>query len=358
MDIQNINSKRLLGMTLRDIHRQDYNDISLDSFRKQFTNSHNSLKKKKIAPLGDSEKSLILELHDKGYTNIDIAKAIKRNDTTVGRFLRSKGRTSNAFVLSDRNKTRIISLYQAGLSGRQIWERYFSDVCCQKTVEQFVRDEGISRRSGVYNSSITSNYFHEINNANKAYLLGYIYADGHITNKNIRLECVADDRELLEYAIKEFSPTSKIHVYNKKGRLMNYCYVGNVDIVHDLNLIGFNSKKQGCNVEIPTLDSRFYPDFVRGLFDGDGTAWVQNEALHISICLDAKPALQIEKILKSAGVLTKPTNNIIDMSKYGSHIHHLRITRKHDVLAFCKYIYYQKDVYKLQRKFTKILHNL
>ena len=109
---------------------------------------------------------------------------------------------------------------------------------------------------------------------------------------------------------------------------------------------------------LPELDKDLYRDFLRGVFDGDGTTWVQNGTPKVSICFDHNQACEMEEILKEAGVITKPNNNIIDMDKYGSNISHLRITRLKDVKAFFNYIYYDQNLFCLTRKYKKFKNSL
>ena len=45
--------------------------------------------------LNENEKELILKLFDEVYNTFEIAKRIKRNDSTIGRFLKRNGLKSN-----------------------------------------------------------------------------------------------------------------------------------------------------------------------------------------------------------------------------------------------------------------------
>ncbi|MGX6978952.1 hypothetical protein ACWN8V_06815 [Vagococcus elongatus] len=310
--------------------------------------------------LTDGEKETILKLNDEKYTNVDIANILNRSDTTIGRFLKKCGRTS-AFSLTAKEKDLVKTLYcEEYLNSVEIWERHFKERCNQKTIELTVKNGGYSRGQGRgnYNRNTVHDYFKEIDNSNKAYVLGYLTADGRVTGKLLRLECAKKDEEIIDFIISEICPTAVKKDYERRGHLYTVCYLGSIDIVNDLKQYNVVKGKQCANLEFPEIPKRFYPDFIRGYFDGDGTITgkvksVDNCQGYAAFCVDEKFGVTLDKILKNEYVLTKSANNLVDMSKYGSNILSLRISRIRDVLALYEYLYYSKDIFWLDRKFQK-----
>lgn len=309
-------------------------------------------------PLSNKEKKKIVELKEKGFDTVQIGKIIKRHDSTVGRYLKQCGYVNDGNFkekLNPEMKKDILRLYtEERKTVKQIREEYGYNFVCAGTIEKLLRKHGVTRLGGNHNWSNNSDYFKNIDTGSKAYVLGYLLADGSNTGKGIRLMCTYKDKEIIEYVRDEITPSNEIreYVYGKKH--MAYCSVGSSDMMEDLENLNFIKNKQCANLHFPKIPEELYPDFIRGYFDGDGCVTYTNNQLKISICADLNQAKDLEEILKNAKVITKENNNIVDMSKYGSNIYNLRIGRKDDVRRFFDYIYRNdnKDIFKLKRKYN------
>lgn len=308
--------------------------------------------------LSEKEKEKIVELKEKGFNTVQIGELLKRNNTTIGRYLKQCGYVNDGNFkekLTDEMKEEILRLYTEGRKTvKQIREEYGYNFVCAGTIEKLLRKHGVTRLGGNHNWSNNSDYFKSIDTGSKAYVLGYLLADGSNTGKGIRLMCTYKDKEIIEYVRDEITPSNEIreYVYGKKH--MAYCSVGSSDMMEDLEKLNFIKNKQCANLHFSKIPEELYPDFIRGYFDGDGCVTYTNNQLKISICADLNQAKDLEEILKNAEVITKENNNIVDMSKYGSNIYNLRIGRKDDVRRFFDYIYRNdnKDIFKLKRKYN------
>lgn len=309
-------------------------------------------------PLSNKEKKKIVELKEKGFDTVQIGKIIKRHDSTVGRYLKQCGYVNDGNFkekLNPEMKKDILRLYtEERKTVKQIREECGYNFVCAGTIEKLLRKHGVTRLGGNHNWSNNSDYFKSIDTGSKAYVLGYLLADGSNTGKGIRLMCTYKDKEIIEYVRDEITPSNEIreYVYGKKH--MAYCSVGSSDMMEDLENLNFIKNKQRANLHFPKIPEELYPDFIRGYFDCDGCVTYTNNQLKISICADLNQAKDLEEILKNAKVITKENNNIVDMSKYGSNIYNLRIGRKDDVRRFFDYIYRNdnKDIFKLKRKYN------
>ena len=129
---------------------------------------------------------------------------------------------------------------------------------------------------------VNENYFNKINTEEKAYWLGFLYADGSVRLHKersgiLRLKLKNSDKDHIEkfnkclesnYPIKE-----RIEIVQKNNKKYNcYCSfvnIYNTKIVKDLYNIGcVNNKTQ--KIRLPKLDSNVLSHFIRGYFDGDG----------------------------------------------------------------------------------------
>ncbi len=126
-----------------------------------------------------------------------------------------------------------------------------------------------------------SNFF-KIWSNHMAYILGFIVTDGclvehkngynalNITNKN---------RKILENILKILESTHKISVKSRGGTSrFEYFQIQIRDriIYEDLLKLGIMPRKSKI-IRLPKVPSRFFGDFLRGCFDGDGSVTVWQE---------------------------------------------------------------------------------
>lgn len=214
--------------------------------------------------------------------------------------------------------------YLNGETARNIWNDY-KDICSESTVERKIREMGISRGKGVifsieknkeniiqdfltgkyycyelakkYNcnehtiygilkkaniavqtgkrSSCIENYFEEINTPNKAYLLGFITADGAIIgkyNSNCAIEVHEKDIGLIEFAKQEINPEATI-TECKNDKKSNYrINFSSKQLCNDLSKYGIVPNKSKIIEKLPIelIPENLINYYFRGLIDGDG----------------------------------------------------------------------------------------
>lgn len=133
-----------------------------------------------------------------------------------------------------------------------------------------------------------SNFFEKINTPEKAYWLGFLYADGYISKTNeLRINLKKDDEEHLQKflnAIEATNTTIKYSIKTDKNKIYYQAYIGIRDkkIVNDLNDKGcVNKKSLILTFPKEKVPSRLYSHFIRGYMDGDGS-------IHYTQCGKAK----------------------------------------------------------------------
>ncbi len=111
-----------------------------------------------------------------------------------------------------------------------------------------------------------------------AYVLGFFAADGYITvNKrggqfwSIQIT----DKDLLYHIKRCLKSEHKISKKTGKGNNKNLyrLQIGSFEMCDDLRMLGYGERKTKCLV-IPNVPDKYFSDFVRGYFDGDGNVWV------------------------------------------------------------------------------------
>lgn len=149
-------------------------------------------------------------------------------------------------------------------------------------VKRVLVKNNIEIRSNNYykTKEIDIDFFVKIDSEEKAYVLGFMYADGYISGKYFGFKQSAKDREILEKIRVALKSKHKIGEYinnNGYGQGKAYCSlaISNEKMVSDLQNLGvvFNKSKilQFPNQE--QVPSHLLRHFVRGYFDGDGSIY-------------------------------------------------------------------------------------
>jgi hypothetical protein len=111
-----------------------------------------------------------------------------------------------------------------------------------------------------------------------AYVLGFLYADGNIiyTKRGTWFWSLQiTDKDILE-EIKKVIGSSHAISEKKKRDNQKQTYrlqVGSKDMCGDLLNLGLTERKSKT-ILFPEVSSEYFPDYLRGYFDGDGGVWV------------------------------------------------------------------------------------
>lgn len=144
-----------------------------------------------------------------------------------------------------------------------------------RAVRRVLKEEGINTR--LKNRYILDeNYFDCIDTESKAYILGFIYADGFVGDEKFNNIVIAvNDLEILEFIAKEFKFTGNIRKTKKGGFENSKCgYSLNFSskiMASRLREIGLYPNKSLTIDTLPQIDKKLVRHFIRGYFDGDGS---------------------------------------------------------------------------------------
>jgi hypothetical protein len=117
------------------------------------------------------------------------------------------------------------------------------------------------------------NYFEIIDNEEKAYFLGFIFADGCVTNDIIKyryqltIKIHNKDIGILEKFIKSID--GEMNIRKDKKRDICEVFLSGKKIIKDLENLGVVQNKT-FSVKYPQIDEKLEKHFLRGYFDGDG----------------------------------------------------------------------------------------
>lgn len=159
--------------------------------------------------------------------------------------------------------------------------------------------------------------FENIDSPEKAYVLGLIMADGGLYYSRqsgayqTKIKLKQSDKQLLIDIQNEFSFFTEPRLERRKdGHHSYYIYRYNKQCFLDLQSNGILERKsyENCNkVFMPDLTDSMFFDYLRGLFDGDGTIF-QDSKGRIRIDLVGKNQLLFQDIVEKLYILDIKAN--------------------------------------------------
>ena len=312
--------------------------------------------------VSEEEKRIWAERYLKGETARSIWKDYQQySESTISRNIKkmgiSRGKGINPY--HESIKEQVISEYLIDKKSTfvSLGKKYnISD----RTVSSWIQERGIKRKqpSGKI-SSCNEDYFENIDNPNKAYLLGFITADGAVTGKKnyapntCSIEVKDSDIDILLFAKQEINPKAKIIdcYYNKKtNKKISF---SSKKLCDDLKKYGIVKNKSKIIKEVPInlIPKNLLPFYFRGLIDGDGCIH-KNGA--ISIYSGSKDfIISIQKILCEEA-------NVKQLGIYKGTSYFISWSSKTDKEKLYNYLYKNKldKAYYYKRKYNRLFNSL
>lgn len=227
--------------------------------------------------------TLILNEYNKTHNKQQVSNNLNIPFSTVCLYLRKAGITN---LNSPTDENLVISKIKNGLDAKQI---------VQETNLKLSKVYYIAKKYNLHfvrkhKYYIDESIFNTIDSEEKAYWLGFLYADGYISKDKslITLALSSKDREhLIKFAnfLKTNSPIKDYKVKGNKGTLAKESYnasainiYSNI-IKNDLITLGCVNKKS-LILTFPKeklIPKEFIRHFIRGYFDGDGSVFISHE---------------------------------------------------------------------------------
>lgn len=232
-------------------------------------------------------------------------------------------------------------------------------------IRRVITNENIPIRKGSYvrKYKIDEHYFDKIDTPNKAYILGFIYADGSNTsNYDKNHYCVAitlhkQDSDILEKIRDELRSDApiKFRTYgNTEICNFNICNKYMILRLHELGVV----PNKTLTLRFPEwLDRSLYSHFIRGYFDGDGCITRRTRGDHSQISCS---------ITSTEDMCNSILNIILDMYEINAHVYNVghkkcnkniktfMVSGNIQCKKFLDYIYQNSDL-KLDRKYKRYI---
>ena len=225
----------------------------------------------------------------------------------------------------------------------------------QKKCKECDNKNNLRQNSRKY--TINEKYFEQIDTQEKAYILGFLYADGYnCENKGrVKITLAKKDEEIL-HKFKDCLETNRplYSIKNKDGLYEELIFV-NIKISDDLRKLGVVQRKTHI-LTFPTfLQDELIRHFIRGYFDGDGCLTGSLIGINktyfswrVSIVGTTNFLVKLDEILNEEININK--NPFRTSHKESPHIQSLEIYRKGDVIKFLDWMYEDSKIH-LDRKY-------
>lgn len=193
-------------------------------------------------------------------------------------------------IFTDKDIEIILTSYNAGSSQQAIASKFSVSTSVIKRVllENNISIRGVESNGKVY--TWDDDYFEVINTEHKAYWLGFLMADGYVTNgKVIGVKLSVKDIDHLHKLNSSLSSNIPIHVYTSNsssysGEDYKYCVLNITSrkMYNDLLDKGLTPNKSKT-LKFPKLDDNLVNHFIRGYFDGDGSVYNSKSGVRFSM---------------------------------------------------------------------------
>lgn len=205
---------------------------------------------------------------------------------------------------------------------------------------------------------INENIFEKIDTPEKAYILGFLFADGCVNSnmRQIRLKLQERDEEILKNINLYLNYNKPLNKgITKDGFKQSMIIICNKKICTDLMNHGLTPRKS-FTCQFPSLDSMFLSHFIRGYFDGDGSIYVyrgrqNNKKIgEIKIMSSTVFCVKMMEVLSTRNIKCKIEHD--KRIKIG--VDQIRIRDNKSIKLFYYFIYYNATMF-LNRKHDKFL---
>jgi len=255
--------------------------------------------------------------------------------------------------LTEEQINEIVSLYQQDTSISQLAKQYevsYPNIRKLLLKRNLLKVNPKHRR--LKNPNLDLELFKKIDTSFKAYLLGLICADGHIS-KNVEITLQEKDKELLECIKTRIGMTSDLIFKKGVGGNRQNAYrlfICSKEIVNQLNIIGLtNNKTEDLSIQVlDHVPNSLLRDFVRGFFDGDGCITETKNEYDLNL-------IGCQSFIEPLKDLLETVLGIhFSITKHGttSYIRTIRVSGRYQCIKFAEWMYAGSTIY-MQRKYDK-----
>lgn len=262
-------------------------------------------------------------------------------------------------LITEDYREEILRLHAEGKTGREIQKELgFKN---HQPVYNFLKKNGLIYNPRKYHRKykLNEDYFKVINTEEKAYILGFLCADGHISNYGIEFDISQKDINILHHIRRCLNSNSPIVEYlsenpyhNTNRKILGKARVrfNSIELIKPLLSMGLTTDKTyTLNSSIINYVPKYLiRHFLRGYFDGDGNVlygkrYSSGVKYNINICGNS------EFLLKTFQVYF-PSNNKLYYDINSKQCYIWKLSSKENVTNFLKFLYENSSI-RLTRKY-------
>lgn len=207
--------------------------------------------------------------------------------------------------------------------------------------------------------SLNKDYFKKINNQNKAYFLGLLYADGNLSksSNNISISLDKKDKHILDKFKEEINSSRKIKLIIKDKSIFKRKDQYRLDITNKIfykHLLDKNlHPNKSLTLKYPKIETNLQQHFIRGYFDGDGCVYSNPKKYDylVSFVGTKEFLLETQKHLIKNCKLNK-TKLYNPKTQKGNNVYILTYQGRKSVKKIQEFLYKNSSIY-LTRKYKK-----
>ena len=249
----------------------------------------------------------------------------------------------------ESNLQKAIELYKNGMSLTKIQKEV--GINRNKLSKEF-KNLGITILPNGQKYNYNTDIFKQIDTEEKAYWLGFLYADGYINDRSVELTLQENDYDHL-VKFREFIGDESIQITYRESVKAYRIYIGCKEIAHDLINLGCVQAKSYI-LKFPTpeqVPEYLVHHFMRGYFDGDGTITTNHNQLSFQVLgtnefLDVYESYLLENINRN-----KPNKRYHDR-RHSDNTYFIGYFGNKQVKKIFDYLYNDATIY-MERKLNK-----
>jgi intein-encoded DNA endonuclease-like protein len=265
-------------------------------------------------------------------------------------------------IFTKKQQKQIIKLYDHKQGGNKIAKLFNVS---KATIIRFLKEKSIPIKIKKYFCDV--DFFNKINTEEKAYWLGFLYADGCVRKRNyltyeVKLKLSFKDKKHIELFKKSIKSTNHVrdgfdkYKYLDTIKKTKISWLSLYDKKLALDLI-----KQGCFpkksliLKFPTnkqVPNNLIHHFIRGYFDGDGCAFTDGKYQKM-IYFCSGSSIFLQQLKDNLNFLKNPR-----FRQKNNNIYRLVVTNFTDIRQLYNYLYTDANIYLKRKKqiIEKIIH--
>lgn len=257
------------------------------------------------------------------------------------------------YNLTEEKKQELINEYlTTRITVSKLCEKYnikITEFFILQTHKNFHKDKSLKiKRFWKRKKECNENFFENLDIEDSAYWAGFILGDGCLTNNSLRIGLSIVDLNHLKKFQKNIKSEYLLSSTSEKCNTS----ICRPKLIEDLTKHGITKDKSKHCVIPKSLSENMLHHFMRGLFDADGSFYIDklNKSAHFSVCSSVESFLEeYQQILMKECDLNK--TKIRDIRKNGK-CYEFAYCGNLQVKRIMDYLYKDATIY-LERKFNK-----